>query len=140
MMRHYLAGVKFAANAYNPLMPKPKTVSEYIATAPKEGRAMLREMRAILKKAAPGAAEAMKCGAPTFSYKRILFAYAGFKSHIGFMPTPPVVRAFAKELKKYATGKGSVQFPYGKPLPKALILKMARMRVKESKEKDVRWM
>lgn len=116
------------------------TVSEYIAIAPKEGKTKLREMRAILKKAAPGASEAVKWGAPTFSYKRILFAYAAYKSHIGFMPTPPVMRAFAAQLKKYKTGKGSIQFPYEKPLPKALILKMAKLRVKQSKEKDVRWM
>ncbi len=121
-------------------MARPKTVSEYIATAPKPGQKKLREMRGILKKAAPGATEALKWGAPTFAYKRILFAYAAFKTHIGFMPTPPVMRAFAAQLKKYKTGKGSVQFSYDKPLPKVLILKMAKLRVKESKEKDVRWM
>lgn len=121
-------------------MTKPKTVSEYIAAAPKEGRAKLKEMRGILKKAAPGATEAVKWGAPTFSYTRILFAYAAYKTHLGFMPTPPVVKAFAKDLKKYTTGKGSVRFPYDTPLPKSLILKMAKRRVTESKEKDVRWM
>jgi len=121
-------------------MKKPKTVSEYIASAPKESRAKLREIRGILKRAAPGATEAIKWRVPTFSYTRILFAYAAFKTHIGFMPTPPVMRTFAKDLKKYKTGKGSVQFPYDAPLPKSLILKMAKLRVKESKEKDVRWM
>jgi uncharacterized protein YdhG (YjbR/CyaY superfamily) len=47
---------------------------------------------------------------------------------------------FRKELAKYKTGKGSIQFPYDKPLPKALIGKIARLRVKELREKDVRWM
>ena len=116
------------------------TVAEYIAKAPKEGRAKLREMRVLLKKAAPGASEAVKWGAPTFAYKRILFAYAAYTSHIGFMPTPTVLKAFAKDLKKYKTGKGSVRFPYDAPLPKSLITKMAKLRVKHSKEKDVRWM
>jgi uncharacterized protein YdhG (YjbR/CyaY superfamily) len=119
---------------------KAKTITEYIAAAPKERQKKMREMRALLKKAAPGAIEAIKWGAPTFAYKRILFAYPAFKSHIGFMPTPPVMRAFKKDLAKYKTGKGSVQFPYDKPLPKALITKMAKLRVKEAKEKDVRWM
>lgn len=116
------------------------TVSEYIAKAPKERRAKLREMRALLKKAAPGATEAVKWGAPTFAYKRILFAYAAYKSHISLMPTPPVLQAFARDLKKYTTSKGSVRFPYDAPLPKGLITKMAKLRVKQSKEKDVRWM
>jgi uncharacterized protein YdhG (YjbR/CyaY superfamily) len=119
---------------------RPKTIAEYIAAAPKDRQKKLREMRALLKKAAPGAKEGVKWGAPVLEYKRILFAFAAFKSHIGFMPTPPVMRAFKKDLAKYKTGKGSVQFPYDKPLPKALITKMAKFRVKEAKEKDVRWM
>jgi uncharacterized protein YdhG (YjbR/CyaY superfamily) len=121
-------------------MARPKTVAEYISQAPKEGQKKLREMRGILKKAAPKATEAIKWGAPTFAYKRILFAYAAYKSHVALMPTPAVVKELKKDLAGYKTGKGSVQFPYGKPLPKTLILKLAKLRVKHSKEKDIRWM
>lgn len=121
-------------------MAKPKTVAEYIASAPKDAQKKLKEIRSILKKAAPGATEAIKWGAPTLAYKRILFAYAAIKGNISFMPTPPIIVAFKKELKGYATGKATVKFPLDKPLPKGLILKMAKLRVKESKEKDVRWM
>jgi len=56
------------------------------------------------------------------------------------MPTPSAMRPFKKELVKYAAGKGSIQFPYDKPLPKMLIRKIAALRVKELREKDVRWM
>jgi uncharacterized protein YdhG (YjbR/CyaY superfamily) len=116
------------------------TVSEYIAKAPKEWQKALRTMRALLKKAAPGATEEVKWGAPTFAYKRILFAYAAYAKHISLMPTPAVITAFKKELRGYKTGKGSVQFPYDTPLPKALITKLAKRRVKDAKENDVRWM
>jgi uncharacterized protein YdhG (YjbR/CyaY superfamily) len=116
------------------------TVGEYIAKQPKERQKKLREMRALLKKAAPGAREEVKWGAPTFAYKRILFAYAAYAKHISIMPTPAVITVFKKELKGYKTGKGSVQFPYEKPLPKALITKLAKRRVKDAKEKDIRWM
>lgn len=121
-------------------MAKATTVSEYIAASPKEARAKLKEMRALLKKAAPGATEAIKWGAPTLAYKRILFAYTAIKGNISFMPTPPVLKAFAKELKEYTVGKATVKFPLEKPLPKGLITKIAKYRIKESKEKDVRWM
>jgi uncharacterized protein YdhG (YjbR/CyaY superfamily) len=121
-------------------MPKPKTVSEYIRTAPKEARAKLRELRSILNKAAPKATEAIKWGSPVFEEGRILFAYAAFKAHINFMPTPSAMKPFAKDLAKYKTGKGSIQLPYDKPIPKALIRKIAIFRVKELREKDVKWM
>jgi uncharacterized protein YdhG (YjbR/CyaY superfamily) len=121
-------------------MAKPKTISEYISQAPKESQKKLREMRGILKKAAPKATEAIKWGVPTLAYKRILFAYNAIKGNISFMPTPPIITMFKKELKDYATGKATVKFPLDAPLPKTLILKMAKRRVKESKEKDIRWM
>jgi uncharacterized protein YdhG (YjbR/CyaY superfamily) len=119
---------------------KPATVDEYIFAAPKEAQKMLREIRSVLKKVAPKATEALKWGSPVLEEKRILFAYAAFKSHINFMPTPSAMKPFKKELAAYTTGKGSIQFPYDKPLPKALIRRIAAFRVKEVKERDARWM
>lgn len=121
-------------------MSKPKTVSEYIAAAPKERQKKLRELRIILKKAAPGAKEDIKWNSPVFSMSRILFAYNAHKETINFMPTRRTLRYFTKELAKYKTGKDTIMFPYDKPLPQALITKIAKFRIKELKEKDVRWM
>lgn len=121
-------------------LTKPTTIAEYINSAPKEAQKNLREMYAILKKVAPGATEGMKWGSPVFEEKRILFAFAAFKSHLNFMPTPSAMKPFKKELAKYTAGKGSIQFPYDKRLPKALIRKIAAHRLKELREKDVRWM
>jgi uncharacterized protein YdhG (YjbR/CyaY superfamily) len=56
------------------------------------------------------------------------------------MPTPPIITAFKDDLKGYATGKATVKFPLDKPLPKALITRMAKRRVKDLKEHDIRWM
>lgn len=119
---------------------KPTTVTEYINAAPKEAQKKLREIRAILKKVAPNAKETLKWGSPVFEEKRILFAYTAFKSHLNFMPTYPAMEPFKKELAEYVTGKDTIQFPYNKPLPKALIHKIAAFRVKQVREKDARWM
>lgn len=119
---------------------KPATISEYISAAPKEARPKLREIRAILKKIAPKSKEAVKWGMPVFEEGRILFAFAAFRSHLNFMPTPAAMKPYASELARYTTGKGSIQFPYDKPLPKTLIRKIADFRLKEVREKDARWM
>ncbi len=118
---------------------KPTTITEYINTAPKESRNKLREIRACIKKSAPGAKESLKWGMPAFSYQRILVTFAGFKHHIGFYPTPSAIRAFSKELIKYKTAKGSIQFPLDKPLPVTLIRKITKFRIRESLEEDVKW-
>ena len=119
---------------------KPKTIPEYIDLAPAEAQEKLWELYGMLKKVVPDAKEAIKWGSPVFEMERILFAFAAFKSHLNFMPTPSAMIPFKKELTKYTTGKGSIQFTYDKPLPKTLIRKIAAFRVKELKKKDVRWM
>ena len=117
----------------------PNSITEYINAAPKESQKKLREMRACVRAAAPGAKESLKWGMPAFSYRRILVTFAAFKHHIGFYPTPSAVRAFESELSKFATAKGSIQFPLEKPLPLPLIRKITAFRVRESIEEDKKW-
>ena len=119
---------------------KPTTIAQYINAAPKEARAKLREMRALIAASAPGASQSLKWGMPAFSYARILVTFAAFKRHIGFFPTPFAVRAFAKELKVYKTSKATIQFPLDQPLPKSLIKRITAFRVKEAKIRDAKWM
>jgi uncharacterized protein YdhG (YjbR/CyaY superfamily) len=119
--------------------PRPTTVAGYIKAAPKEAQSKLRQMRATIKAAAPGAVEGLKYGLPAFSYKRILVVYAAHTEHIGFYPTPSAVSAFKKDLAKYKTAKGSIQFPLDERLPLPLVRKITAFRVRESLEKDGKW-
>jgi uncharacterized protein YdhG (YjbR/CyaY superfamily) len=66
---------------------RPKTINEYINAAPKESRPKLREMRACIRKLAPGATEVLKYGMPAFCYQRILVIFGAFK--ITLVSTPP---------------------------------------------------
>jgi uncharacterized protein YdhG (YjbR/CyaY superfamily) len=122
-----------------PKTARPANIAEYINDAPKEARKKLREMRACIRKAAPGAKESLKWGMPAFSYHRILVTFAAFEHHIGFYPTPPAVKAFAKELSKFVTASSSIQFPLDKPLPLALIRRITKFRVRESMQEDAKW-
>lgn len=118
---------------------KPATIEEYIAAASPDVQERLYRLHNSIRKAAPGAAETLKWSMPAYSYKRILVTFAVFKNHIGFYPTPSAIKAFAKQLSKYKTAEGSVQFPHDKPLPLPLITKLTRFRVQESLEEDVKW-
>jgi uncharacterized protein YdhG (YjbR/CyaY superfamily) len=119
--------------------PRPENTTEYINAAPKESRKKLREMRACIRAAAPGAKESLKWGMPAFSYRRILVTFAAFKHHIGFYPKPSAVKAFAKDLSEFITADASIQFPLEKPLPQSLIRKITAYRVRESIEEDKKW-
>jgi uncharacterized protein YdhG (YjbR/CyaY superfamily) len=122
-----------------PKKARPKNITEYINAAPKEAQEKLREMRACIREAAPGAEESLKWGKPAFSYQRILVMFAAFKYHIGFYPTPSAVSAFADDLSEYVTGDNSIRFPLDRPLPLPLIRKITAFRVRESIEEDGKW-
>lgn len=119
---------------------KPTTVDEYINVAPPEGQEKLREIRTILKKAAPDAIETLKWGNPVFEEKRILFSFSAYKKHLNFMPTHSSLEPFKQELEEFTTGKDTIQFPYDKPLPVKLIRKIAAYRIKEVREDNALWM
>ncbi len=122
-----------------PKKAKPENILGYIKAAPPEAREKLTQMLTAIRAEAPGATEGLKWGMPSFSYERILVTFAAHKTHIGFYPTPSAIKAFEKELSKYKTAAGSVQFPLDKPLPVSLVKKITRFRVKESMTIDVKW-
>jgi uncharacterized protein YdhG (YjbR/CyaY superfamily) len=121
------------------MTPKPKTIEEYIEAAPVEAQEKLWQLHETIRKAAPGATEALKWSMPAYSYQKILVTFAVFKQHIGFYPMPSAIKKFAKELSKYKTATGSVQFPLDKKLPLSLIRRIVQFRVKENLEGTIKW-
>lgn len=119
---------------------KPKSIEEYIESAPEKAQIRLREMLGCLRKAAPEAEEAIKWGSPALSYGTILFIFAAYKKHISLFPTPPVIKAFSKDLKQFKTSSSTIQFPLDEPLPIDLIEKLAKYRVQRVLEDGATWM
>jgi uncharacterized protein YdhG (YjbR/CyaY superfamily) len=114
---------------------KPRDINEYIAGFPEDIQKLLNQVRKLVKKAAPDAAETIKYAMPAFTLNGNLVYFAAFKQHIGFYPAPSRDEQFKKALAGYKIGKGSVQFPFDKPLPAELITKIVKFRVKKNLEK-----
>lgn len=112
-----------------------KEIDIYIAGFPKDVQVILEKVRKTIRKAAPNAQEIINYGIPTFALEGNLVHFAGFKSHIGFYPTPSGIEKFKKELSAYEGAKGSVRFPLDKPIPYELISRIVHFRVKENLEK-----
>ena len=108
------------------------SIDEYIAKFPPETQTLLRELRALIRASAPDATETISYAIPTFDLNGHLVHFAGYERHIGFYPTGSGVAAFKEELKPYKSGKGSVQFPLGRPLPSGLIRRIVEFRVEEN--------
>jgi uncharacterized protein YdhG (YjbR/CyaY superfamily) len=114
------------------VMKKPKDIDEYISSSPLEIQAILEQLRATIKKAAPLAEEVISYGMPAFKLNGMLVWFAGHSKHIGLYPRVSAMEAIQKELSNYKRAKGSVQFPLDKPLPLGLVSKIVKFRVKEN--------
>ncbi len=115
-----------------PRIKQPVTIGEYISTCPTEAQKLLEKMRQTIKESAPGAEETISYQIPTFRLNgQNLVHFAAFKDHISFFPTSSGREAFSKELSGYKGGRGTIQFPLGKPIPFALVRKIVKFRVRE---------
>jgi uncharacterized protein YdhG (YjbR/CyaY superfamily) len=108
------------------------TIDEYIDSRPKEVRARLIKLRSLIRSIVPQASEIISYQMPTFYLNGNLIHFAAHSNHIGFYPTPSGITQFRKELEKYVTSKGTIQFPLEQPLPLGLIRKIVEFRVKEN--------
>ena len=109
-----------------------RTIDEYINTFPEDVRAILEKIREAIRKAAPGAEEAISYQMPTFKLNGNLVHFAAYKNHIGFYPVPSGIEAFKGELLPYIAGRGTLRFSLDKPIPYDLIEKVVTFRVKEN--------
>ena len=113
---------------------KSSEVDRYIAQYPEVVQLLLQRVRATIAKAAPEAVDAMNYGIPTFKLNGNLVHFAGYKTHIGFYPTPSAIEHFKDELNDYKWAKGSIQFSFDKPIPFDLITRMTEYRVLQQRK------
>jgi uncharacterized protein YdhG (YjbR/CyaY superfamily) len=112
----------------------PTSVEDYLAALPEEQRAALEKLRKTIRVAAPEATETISYQMPAFKNQgRFLVSYAAFKDHCSFFPASnAVMAALGEELKPYFSGKGTLRFTTDKPLPAALVKKIAKARIEEN--------
>ncbi|HEY5433152.1 MAG TPA: DUF1801 domain-containing protein [Coriobacteriia bacterium] len=116
--------------------PTAGSIDEYIAEFPPETQKVLKELRALIRMAAPDATETISYAMPTFDLNgKHLVHFAGFAHHVGLYPMPSGIEAFKDELEPYRNAKGSVQLPLGKLMPWDLIRRIVEYRVGENARK-----
>lgn len=123
-------------------MTRPKTIDEYLAALPADARQHLTKIRKLSREAAPDADEQIKWGYPAYVHSDgvILFMFSGHKDHAGMAFTPSTREAFDADLAEYETGKGTVMLPYGDPIPRDLLRRMIKHRIREHEVDGVKWM
>lgn len=121
---------------------KRNEVETYIGKCPMDTRGKLKEMRAAIRMAAPGAIETMSYfQIPGYSYQGFdyngMFAWFDLqKSKINLRVRPPVIQDHKKELKDYSTTKSVVRFPLDQKISVPLVKKLVKASVRIMKEKS----
>jgi uncharacterized protein YdhG (YjbR/CyaY superfamily) len=115
----------------------PKTVDEYLASAPEPARSTLKKVRTAIRAAAPAqTTEVISYGIPMFKYKGMLIGYAAFPKHCSlFLATSSLLERFKNELSRYQTSKGTIRFPTDQPLPASLVKKIVKARIAQNDQK-----
>jgi uncharacterized protein YdhG (YjbR/CyaY superfamily) len=111
-----------------------KSVDEYISVQPAASRRVLRSVRRIIRKALPGAEEAISYQIPVYRLgkARVLY-FAGWKEHFSLYPaTAGLVAAFKDDLTPYKLSKGTIRFPLSQAVPARLIARIAKFRAREA--------
>lgn len=110
---------------------KFNSVQEYFDAQPKETKKVLNTLKECILRAEPNVSELFNYNIPAYSLveggkREQQIMIAGYNNHVGFYPHSTTIEEFDAELREFKKGKGSVQFPLDKPLPKELIEKMVK--------------
>jgi uncharacterized protein YdhG (YjbR/CyaY superfamily) len=111
-------------------------VDAYLARLPADARVALEDLRATIRGAAPDAREVISYRIPAFRRQRDLVYYAAYADHLSlFIGSLATSRAWAGPIAPYLGAKTALHFTADRPLPKALVRRIVRARVREDDER-----
>jgi uncharacterized protein YdhG (YjbR/CyaY superfamily) len=115
-------------------MAKYDSVDEYMAGLPEERRAVMEQLRATIREAAPDATEAISYNMPAFRLDgRFLVSYEAYKRHYSlFAWSDAMLEELGEALRPYAVGKGTIRFPAEEPIPLELVTRVVEIRRREA--------
>jgi len=115
-------------------------VRSYLASLPPGARKVLKQMRAAIRAAAPGAIEWFSYRMPGFRLDgKALVWYAAWRQHCSLYPIGPAIRrTLQANLEGYETSKGTIRFPLSEPPSSALVRRVVKARVAEIRRKKTK--
>ena len=100
-------------------------------------QALLQRVRRTIRKALPGAEEAISYQIPTYKlHGGYVVYFAGWKQHFSLYPaTARLVAELKDALAPYEIRKGTIRFPLSEPVPVRLIERIAKRLAREAIER-----
>lgn len=115
---------------------RPATIDEYLGTVKEaEKRAALAKLRATIRAIVPKAEECISYAMPAFRHEdRVVAGFLATKSGCSYFPfSGTTLQTLAADLGGYETTKSAVHFDPKRGLPKALVRKLLKARIAETR-------
>lgn len=109
----------------------PKDVDSYIANSDGEARAIMEELREIIRTTVPEAEEGISWNVPIYKYHGILAGFDVARHHVSF--GADALQNKDREMLKeegYKTGKMTIQIRFDQKVPAAVIKKILKAQAK----------
>ena len=108
-------------------------IDDYVAALDEPKRSTLEELRRSILEVVPDAEQGLSYGMPAFKVRgKSVAGFAAFKDHLSYLPhSGSVLTELGTDVARYETSKGSLKFAVDKPLPKRLVRKLVRTRMRE---------
>jgi uncharacterized protein YdhG (YjbR/CyaY superfamily) len=109
-------------------------VDRYLEALKQPKRGTLETLRLSILEVVPEAEQGISYGMPAFKVEgKTVAGFAAFKHHLSYLPhSGSVLTSLADDVADYETSKGSLRFPVDKPLPRQLVKKLVRTRMREA--------
>src|SRR6202035_605446 len=112
---------------------KYKNFEEYIDAQPKDRKAMLVQIREVVKSVIPEAEEVISYQIPCFIYFGMLVGFGvQLKGCSFYTMNPTLLNSFSEALTGLHYSGSTIHFDPKKKLPVTLIKKIVRQRIKEN--------
>ena len=110
-------------------------IDAYIAAQSEAVQPALKRVRAIIRKAIPGAEELISYKIPAYKLNgRIILFFAGWKEHYSlYAAGADITAAIGNDPAPHKITKGTVRFPIIAPVPVKLIERIAKFRAQQVK-------
>jgi uncharacterized protein YdhG (YjbR/CyaY superfamily) len=115
---------------------KPSTIDDYLKRVPEDRRKVLEDLRAKIRSIVPDAQECISYQIPAFRVNGVVVAgFCATAKGCSYFPfSGSTLRSLARDISRYDQTKGSLHFSSDEPLPIALVRKLIKVRIAETKE------
>lgn len=108
-------------------------VDQHLEAISQPHRGTLEQLRRDILQVIPEAEQVISYGFPGFKLNgKVICGFDAFKKHCSFFPhSSLVLRELESDLENYQYSKGALRFPADKPLPKTLVRKLIKTRLRQ---------